>query len=280
MRPPENLFVKLYQPEADSVKWRFLFNFLGVESWPLRNEKELTSALLNDGAGLVIFDRNLLHSVISAIGPLCSQWIERGGGVALTGEPGSSPLPLPFLAGVADITERDPFTINALLQRFVPTYSRRYPRLDTRLPGLYSCASGPSRICEIINLSLGGAYLRTVDVLPAPGEELQLIVPLFGLHKEIELSCCVVSQALPHEANNYDQGIGVRFIVDEDSAAFVELSNFVRYVLDHDGSLDPGSFLFSDSRSKKIGHDVKSLPLRSEKRPAGRLLRNSGDITP
>jgi Tfp pilus assembly protein PilZ len=231
--------VKHYQPEADSVKWQFLLRFLGVESTLLRNKKELLQTLLQDQPGLILFDRALLVDAFSLIDSHCTQWLERAGGIALTGHADLLSVPAPFLARVTDISERDPFTINTLLQRFVPTYSRQHPRLGTRLPGLFTRSTGACQICEIMNLSPGGAFIRTTETLPASGEELRVNVPLIGLHKEIELKCRVVSQFLPTEANNYAQGIGVRFIAEDDSPVLAELNNYVRYVLAHDATLDP-----------------------------------------
>lgn len=265
MNSPTIWMVKIYQPEAESVKWRFLLRFLGVESTLLKNEKELSHALVHDQPGMVIFDRALLGEAFAAIEVICSQWLERGGGIALTGQDGHWPLPDPFLAKVTDISERDPFTINALLQRFVPTYSRLHPRLGTRLPGLYERAAGNCQICEIMNLSPGGAFIRTTATLPLSGEELLVYVPLIGMHKEIKLSSRVVRQILPNEANNYTQGIGVSFVVDKNSPIFLELNNYVRYVLAHDETLDPQVTPFSGCRTRRKEFAVKSLMSRSVK---------------
>lgn len=265
MNSHKNWLVKLYQPEIDSVKWRVLFGFLGVGSTPLRNENELVQSLLNDPTGLIVFDRNLLGEAFSVLEPICTQWMKRGGGIALTGHSGLWPIPPSFSANVYDISERDPFKINDLLQRFIPTYSRQHPRLGTRLPGLYTRSSGSCQICEIMNLSRGGAFIRTAEALPASGEELSLNVPLIGLRKELELASCVVSRILPTESNNYVQGIGVRFKDEENLNAFDDLSNYVRYVIANDESLDPQITPFSGCRSRRIGHDVKSVPTRIEK---------------
>lgn len=264
MKSPTRWQVQLYQPEADSAKWRFLFHFLGVESTLLRNEKELIDALLHDQPGLIILDRALLGEAFSAIESNCIQWMERAGGIALTGQVGLWPIPEPFLARVTDISERDPFTINLLLQRFVPTYSRQHPRLGTRLPGLYTRLNGGCQICEIMNLSPGGAFIRTTETLPSTGEELRVTVPLIGLQKEIEISSRVVSQFLPSEANNYAQGIGVRFIVEDDSPVFDELNSYVRHVLANDAAFDPQVTPSCDSRSRRR-FGVKPLPLSSVK---------------
>lgn len=261
MRSAKNWLVKLYQPEADSVKWRFLFDFLGVASTPLCKEKELVQSLLCDEPGLVVIDRNLLGEAFATIETSCTTWLARGGGLALTGHAGLWPIPAAFLAQVPDISERDPFIINALLHRFVPTYSRLHPRLGTRLPGLYTRLSGHCQICEIMNLSPGGAFIRTTETLPVFGEELQIIVPLIGMNKEIELIGCVVSQFFPNEENNYSQGVGVKFSAED--PVFVELKNYVRYVLANDVTLVPQISPYIDDRSKKIGHDVKALPTRT-----------------
>lgn len=274
MGSSKNWLVKLYQPEADSVKWRFLFDFFGVASTPLRKEKELVQSLLCDEPGLVVIDRNLLGEAFATVEASCTTWLARGGGMALTGKAGLWPLPAAFLAQVPDISERDPFMINALLQRFVPTYSRLHPRLGTRLPGLYTRSSGQCQICEIMNLSPGGAFIRTTETLPACGEELQINVPLIGMNKEIELSSRVVSQFFPNEENHYVQGVGVKFITEENAPVFVELNNYVRHVLANDETLVPQFSPFIDDQSKKIGHDVKSLPSRIESGKERRLVAN------
>lgn len=265
MKSPNNWLVKLYQPESESVKWRFLFSFLGVDSSTLQDEKELTSSLLHDQPGLIIFNRALLGEAFVTIESTCLQWLERGGGIALTGHVGLWPIPCCFLAKVTDISERDPFMINALLQRFVPTYSRQQPRLETRLPGLYSRVAGSSQICEIMNLSPGGAFIRTTEALPLSGEELRVNVPLIGLHKEVELSSRVIRQVYPNESNNYAQGIGVSFIAEENSLVFNELNNYVRYVITHNETLDPQVTPFSGYRLKEKNCEGKFLPSRSEK---------------
>ena len=96
MKSPTRWQVKLYQPEADSVKWQFLLRFLGVESTLLRNEKELIQTLLQDEPGLIFLDRALLAKAFSVIESHCTQWLERAGGIALTGQvdlwPATCPL--------------------------------------------------------------------------------------------------------------------------------------------------------------------------------------------
>ena len=252
MKTPNRWAIKLYQPDSDSVNWRFLFNFIGVESFPLRSKRKLLQSLLSDQAGLIVLDRNLLGEAFSDLEPICSQWMERGGGIALTGLAGEWPIPDSFLARVTDISERDPFTINALLQRFVPTYSRQHPRLGNRLPGLYARSTGNYQLCEIMNLNPGGAFIRTTEALPAHGDELRVNIPLIGLQKEIELNGLVVSQLFPSEANNYSQGIGIKFIGEGNPFFFAELNNYVRYVLAHDETLDSQVPPFSENKSKKV----------------------------
>lgn len=265
MESPENWLIKLYQAETDSVKWRFLLNFLGVESTPLHKQIELNQALLHDPPGLIIVDRALLGEVLPAIESSCLSWIERGGGIALTGHDGLTLIPGFLLAKMTDISERDPFTINTLLQCFIPTYSRCYPRIGVRLPGLYARAAGSCQICEIMNLSHGGAFIRTTEALPLSGEQLRVNVPLIGLRKEIELSGQVVRQILPNEANNFAQGIGVSFMGEENASALSELNDYVRYVLAHDEALDPQVTPFSGCQTRRKNINVNLLPPRPVK---------------
>lgn len=251
MKSPTPWRVNLYQPDSESAIWRLLLRVLGVEATLIRDENGLSEALLQSDPGLFIFDRALLGEAFPVLGTSCFRWLDQGGGVALTGTEGLWPIPANFLSRAIDIADRDPFAINILMQNFVSSYSRLYPRLETRLPGLYARGAGKVQICEIMNLSPGGAFIRTTEALPASGEELQLCVPLIGLRKEIEISSRVVRQVLPNELNNYSQGIGVRFIADKNSSAFTELNNYVRYVIAHDDALLPRINPFFACRSKR-----------------------------
>lgn len=262
MKFSSNWLVRLYQPEAESAKWRFLLRFLGIETVVLRDEKELEEVLVHGPKGLLIFDRSLLTDIFPRVEQLCMKWFEHGGGIAVTGEVGIQTLPLSFLTNITDISERDPFTINSLLQQFVPTYSRQHPRLATRLPGLYSRSSEKSKMCEIVNLSPGGAFIRTTEALPLSGELVEITVPLIGLRKEIELRGRVINLVLPTEQNNYLQGIGVRFVAEEDSIHITELNDYMRYVLTHDEVFDRNNSTHSGTQ---ICKGIKKSASRSVK---------------
>lgn len=242
--------VKLYQPEVDSAKWRLFLRFLGVESTLLQDQGALIHVLLTDAPGLIILDYAFFTDVFAVNASIYSSWMERGGGIALTGCDAQRMVPELFLTRITAISERDPYTLNSLLQRFIPTYSRQFLRMETRLPGLYARAAGDSQICEILNLSPGGAFIRTTESLPGSGEEVWVNVPLLGLHKEVELRSRVVNQILPNEGNNYTQGISVSFVREENSSALNDLNDYAQYVLAHDKALDPQIPSFSNCHKR------------------------------
>lgn len=128
-----------------------------------------------------------------------------------------APPPLPFVYDRLP-TRVDLEALQQLLQRRVANYSRQHPRVETNLPGLY--ASGDySQFCEIVNLSAGGAYIKLGSPL-APGlEEVRLYIPLLGMKKELELLSEVVFQTRPSEENNYQQGAGIRFRIEDEETA-------------------------------------------------------------
>lgn len=259
-----NWNVQLYQPDAESAKWRLILRFLGVESTPIREEQRIATLLLEGEPGLVIFDRQLLGESFATLGTACEWWIKRGGGIALSGtSSGLWPIPESFLNAVTDISERDPFAINDLLQRFVSSYSRNHPRLETRLPALYAQGEGTSHICEIMNLSPGGAFIRTTQNLPAHDCELLVNVPLMGMHKELELVGRVVRHVTPHEQNNYIQGIGIQFVAPESAQCLTELNNYLRYMVANDEAIAPQVTPFSGYRGAR--DEIASASLQQGK---------------
>jgi hypothetical protein len=105
-------------------------------------------------------------------------------------------------------------SLQQLLRRRVESYSRQHPRVDTNLPGLYASGNN-SQFCEILNLSAGGAYIKLGSPLAQGLEEVKLFIPLLGMKKELELLSEVVFQTKPSEENNYQQGAGIRFRIED-----------------------------------------------------------------
>lgn len=261
METVTNWLVQLYQPDTESAKWRLILRCLGVEATPVRDEVRLSNLLLEGDPGLVIIDRNLLGESFATLGSACSWWIERGGGIALSGKSGLWPLPQTFLETVTDISERDPFVINALLKQYLSGYSRNHPRLEIRLPGLFALGQGSgSQICEIMNLSPGGAFIRTIHALPEHGAELLVSIPLMGMRKEVELAGSVIRHVTPCEENNFLQGIGISFDAKKVEPILADLNGYVRYVIASDEALSPQITPFSGHRAAVRESDQVETP--------------------
>lgn len=118
----------------------------------------------------------------------------------------------------------DLLALHEVLRICIKDYSRRHLRLTTRLPGVISRAEG-CQICEIVNLSAGGAFVKTGTQLSVNGE-VTLHVPLLGMKRELELGSQVVFRVVPSEQNNYQQGVGLRF-ADADELIAGELQSYL-----------------------------------------------------
>lgn len=125
----------------------------------------------------------------------------------------------------------DPHLLHQLLRDRVKNYSRLHVRIETTLPGLFA-RDQESQFCEITNLSAGGAFIKTCFPLGTGGADFRLYIPLLGMKRELELVSEVVFQVLPNEANNYQQGAGIRFRQpDEETTRHLE--DFLRRTSDN-----------------------------------------------
>lgn len=228
-------YVQTWQPEDERAKWRAIFRRLGVDTLLLADEQRTADLLCHGPAGLAVLDRQLLAAARDRLLAACEWWIDRGGGIALTGAATDLVLPARLQETMTDISGRDPILINALLQQHLPAYTRRQPRLETRLPGIYSL-DGATHICEITSIGPGGAFLRTAMRLPVFGSVLRLIIPLLGLRREIEVEAEVVRQVTPSDLNNFQQGIGVAFRCEQ-ALPFSLLAEYLQTILNSDSDL-------------------------------------------
>lgn len=145
---------------------------------------------------------------------------------------GDEPLPpLPFpcerLPVAAELRD-----LHQLLGRCVESYSRQQPRIETNLPGLYANGDN-SYFCEIVNLSASGAYIRLGTPFAQGVESVRLYIPLLGMKKELELHSDIVFQTKPSEENNYQQGAGIRFRIDDESMVR-QLEEYLAFTVNDD----------------------------------------------
>ncbi|BCA80277.1 PilZ domain-containing protein [Desulfuromonas sp. AOP6] len=102
------------------------------------------------------------------------------------------------------------FELYAMIQKHLEKTPRKNLRLDLKLPGvLYR--DGSPHLSEILSLSEQGLFIRSAFRL-AQNEPLQVIFPLMGMKKELEIEGRVLYNVLPAPENNYLQGSGVEFL--------------------------------------------------------------------
>ena len=178
--------VYLFQPLTEGAKWQQALQRLGTEPCQICKPEGILSLCSSGMAEILFADRKLINDALVTLGASIVRWANNGGGIILTGM--HDPAPLPFPA--EELSEcRDPLIINDLLLRYLPDYSRRLPRLDTRLPGLFSVGKS-SLLCEILSIGPGGAFIKTSAALPETGMTVRIIIALLGMTLVVTAAGC------------------------------------------------------------------------------------------
>lgn len=215
--------IYLFQPPAAGAIWQQTLRRMGTDPELISDPEGLLSRCLNAKPGILFADRKLLSDALAMLSSGVTRWTSQGGAVVITGTSAATPFPFP----VEELGEcRDPLILNDLLLRYFPNYSRRLPRIDTKLPGLLSVGKS-SQLCEILSIGPGGAFIKTGTALPETNTTVRIIIALMGMRKEIELEASVVRHVLPNEYNNYQQGFGVCFIA-ADPALLADLGEYLK----------------------------------------------------
>jgi hypothetical protein len=215
--------IYLFQPLAAGATWQQTLRRLGTDSESISDPEGLLSLCRSAKPGILFADRKLLSDALVMLSADVTRWTSQGGAVVITGTSAATPFPFP----VEELGEcRDPLILNDLLLRYFPDYSRRLPRIDTKLPGLFFVGKN-SQLCEILSIGPGGAFIKTGASLPETGTIVRIIIALMGMRKEIELEANVVRHVLPNEYNNYQQGFGVCFIA-ADPALLADLGEYMK----------------------------------------------------
>lgn len=113
----------------------------------------------------------------------------------------------------ARFTFRLPLNIFALyeaLQQSLEPIPRQDVRVKVQLPGMVRPGDKHFNLSEVLCLSTGGMFIRCGTSLPT-ATRLEIILPLLGLKRELEISGEVIYQVTPSTENNYSQGVGIRF---------------------------------------------------------------------
>jgi Tfp pilus assembly protein PilZ len=103
----------------------------------------------------------------------------------------------------------DIFALFENIQKHLEKFPRKNLRLAIKLPGLL-CRGETCHVAEVLSLSLQGLFIKTGFRLEQ-GDTLQVVIPLLGMKKELEIEGHVLYRVQPAMENNYLQGVGIEF---------------------------------------------------------------------
>lgn len=103
----------------------------------------------------------------------------------------------------------DLFLLFEQVQARLERYPRRNLRLEVNLPGMV-CQGEVSNLAEIVSISARGLFIKTTFRLGTE-DHLRIVLPLLGMHKELDLEARVLYRMEPNATNNYQQGVGIEF---------------------------------------------------------------------
>ncbi len=125
----------------------------------------------------------------------------------ILGDPGSA-VPKALSCEILDVP-LDIFALFEMIQKYLEKYPRKNLRLTVKLPGMYSRGES-SLLAEVLSLSSKGLFIRTGNHLER-GDQLNVVIPLLGMKKELEITGKVLYRTDPAPENNYLQGVGLEF---------------------------------------------------------------------
>jgi Tfp pilus assembly protein PilZ len=103
------------------------------------------------------------------------------------------------------------------LQSLLPDSPRKHLRAEIELPSLFfkkkECLIG-----RILSLGTGGVFISSACLTIQSGDRVQVVLPLWGIQKELEIRGQVAYRSIPSRDNNYRQGIGICFSPAESKA--------------------------------------------------------------
>lgn len=138
-------------------------------------------------------------------------------------------------AETTDITPGDTITVPfelfelfAFIQRRVENHPRQNLRLRLKLPGMYSTEEDEFILADVLTLSMRGLFFKATTRIKE-GERVNIVFPLFGHCKEIEIASTVLYTVKPEAENNFFQGFGVVF----DDLAEDHKDQLQRFIREH-----------------------------------------------
>jgi Tfp pilus assembly protein PilZ len=112
---------------------------------------------------------------------------------------------------------RDFILLYEQLQSLLPDSPRKHLRVEIELPSLFfkkkECLIG-----RILSLGTGGVFISSACLTIQSGDRVQVVLPLWGIQKELEILGQVAYRSIPSRENNYRQGIGICFSPAESKA--------------------------------------------------------------
>lgn len=126
--------------------------------------------------------------------------------LVILGQPHGPTIPEPWVGLDVPI---DIFALFELVQKHLEKHPRRNLRMEVRIPGMV-CRDNTSELAEVLSISTRGMFIKTSYRLE-PEDQFQVVFPLLGMNRELELPGRVVYRMEPRPENNYRQGVGLEF---------------------------------------------------------------------
>ena len=122
----------------------------------------------------------------------------------------------------------DIFELFSFIQHKVEKHPRQNLRLRLRLPGMYSLDEDYFVMADVVTLSTRGLFFKA-SAKVRKGDRINVVFPLLGQGKEIEVLSTVLYTIQPQAENNYFQGFGVGF----DDMTESEEQQLQHYIKEH-----------------------------------------------
>ncbi|HKI50853.1 MAG TPA: PilZ domain-containing protein [Geothermobacteraceae bacterium] len=180
----------------------------GYRVLALSRPVDILQSLEASHPGLLIFGEDLLQSSSEALNRALAHLLHDPASATILlkghGPDALHPTETPRLDVPVDL-----FVLFEKVQACIESHPRRNLRLTVSLPGMV-CLGERSNLAEVISVSRQGLFIKTTFQLGAD-DNLRVVLPLFGMKKELELQGKVIYRVEPNVLNNYRQGVGIEF---------------------------------------------------------------------
>jgi len=219
MSPPA---IGLLKKDDQDNRLELILRRLGYQVFSYTRCHLMVASLAGHGASMALINRPLSNKEASIIERYRQQTDSNSASLLLCGCSDSLGAEL----GCDHLT--DPFDIPLLhhsLQRRMTQFGRKKLRAAIRLPALV-CDHDNSQLGEVNVLGTGGAQLQSSARPLREGERFEVVIPLLGKKKELEIACQVIYAREPGTENNFHYQAGVEFISPGNEIA-MDLENYL-----------------------------------------------------